>query len=150
MLEKRHKDWGDKVRVLGLNIDQDKAQVATHVQKMGWKHVEHFMSSANCAEAFGMRGVPHCLLVDRNGHIVWVGHPSQRDLEADIDALLADKKLEGKGVTRNLEDHRKEISLTEYYDLTKLFVDGCVKVCGECQEYGKLLDSAFFVLIADL
>jgi len=64
------------VRVIGLSVDGDKEQVAKHIEKLGWKHLEYYLSSANCAEAFGMTGVPHCLLVDKNGIIVWLGHPS--------------------------------------------------------------------------
>ena len=41
--------------------------------------------------------MPHVLLVDTNGTIVFMGHPSSRNLEEDIDALLAGKTLEGNG-----------------------------------------------------
>ena len=64
--------------------------------------------------------------------------------------MVAGKPLEGKGTVRGVDDHRKEISVEEYYELTKIFVDGCMQVCTECQEYGKQLQQAFFVLIADL
>ncbi len=40
-----------------------------------------------------MEGVPHVALVDTEGKIVFVGHPSERDLEADINTLLKGEKL---------------------------------------------------------
>lgn len=40
-----------------------------------------------------MEGVPHVALIDTEGKIVFVGHPSERDLEADINTLLKGEKL---------------------------------------------------------
>ena len=40
-----------------------------------------------------MEGVPHVVLIDTEGKIVFVGHPSERDLEADINTLLKGEKL---------------------------------------------------------
>jgi len=35
------------------------------------------------------------LLVDQNGKIVFIGHPSERNLEEDINLLLKGEKLSG-------------------------------------------------------
>lgn len=41
-----------------------------------------------------MQGVPHCLLVDTQGTIVWMGHPaSRKDLVDDFNKLLKGEKL---------------------------------------------------------
>lgn len=43
-----------------------------------------------------MKGVPHVLLVDKKGKIVFKGHPAGRkDLVADFNTLLEDKELDG-------------------------------------------------------
>jgi len=43
-----------------------------------------------------VRGVPHVLIVDLEGFIVFKGHPANRkDLAKDFDDLLAGKRLEG-------------------------------------------------------
>jgi len=34
------------------------------------------------------------VLVDKEGTIVYKGHPAKRDLEKDIDALLKDEKID--------------------------------------------------------
>lgn len=39
----------------------------------------------------GAGGIPHCLLVDTTGTIVWTGHPSSIPLEERIDELLTGK-----------------------------------------------------------
>ena len=62
---------------------------------MGWDKVEHFQCGpeSKAEEEFGVEGVPHVLLVDTEGKIVFVGHPSERDLEADINTLLKGEQL---------------------------------------------------------
>jgi hypothetical protein len=36
MLETRGKDWGDKVRLIGLSIDNDTGIVKNHVEAKKW------------------------------------------------------------------------------------------------------------------
>lgn len=50
-----------------------------------------------------MEGVPHVVLVDTEGRIVFVGHPSERDLEADINTLLKGEKLTVKKEVESVE-----------------------------------------------
>jgi hypothetical protein len=52
------------------------------------------------------------LLVDTEGKIVFVGHPSERDLEADINTLL-----KGEQLTLKKEDESAD-SAPEYQDQT--------------------------------
>lgn len=53
------------------------------------------MRNGKCTadKEFGVRGVPHCCLVDTHGKIVWIGHPASRQLEEDINNLLEGKVL---------------------------------------------------------
>lgn len=50
-----------------------------------------------------MEGVPHVALVDTEGKIVFVGHPSERDLEADINTLLKGGQLTVKEEVESAE-----------------------------------------------
>jgi len=98
MLEKRGGDWGDRVRLIGLSIDQDYNKLVSHIEEKNWTKVEHYhVRNGKCTadNEYGVQGVPHVLLVDTNGTIVFMGHPASRKLEEDIDALLAGKTLEG-------------------------------------------------------
>ena len=36
MLENRSAEWGDKVRIVGLSIDEQPETVAKHVEERGW------------------------------------------------------------------------------------------------------------------
>jgi hypothetical protein len=100
MLEERGKDWGKQVRLIGLSIDNDAQTVKNHVEAKGWNSVEHYhVRTAGCTadKDYGVQGVPHVLLVDTKGKIVFVGHPASRKLEEDIDKLLKGETLSGEG-----------------------------------------------------
>ena len=101
MLEEHGEKWGGKVRILGLSIDNDAATVKNHVEAKKWTSVEHYHTKTQGCQAsdiFGIRGVPHVLLVDKEGTIVFRGHPAKRpDLVADFNTLLEGGKLSGVG-----------------------------------------------------
>lgn len=103
MLVQHGEKWGDRVRLIGLSIDQTAATVKNHVETKGWTKVEHYhVRNGKCVadKEFGVQGVPHVALVDTTGKIVFVGHPASRpDLEGDIDKLLAGEVITGKGTT---------------------------------------------------
>ena len=63
-----------------------------HINAKGWTNVEHYLvgnGSCTAAEEFGVQGIPHVILVDTKGVIVFIGHPAARpNLEGDINKLL--------------------------------------------------------------
>jgi hypothetical protein len=74
--------------------------------------------------------VPHCLLVDTAGKICWIGHPSSRKLEEDIDSLLAGGVLTGSGTSKagggdEEEGEGKDVSDEDYTRLSDAFKKGC-------------------------
>ena len=98
MLEHKGAEWGGKVKILGLSIDDDKAKLKSHVETKGWTKVDHYFigGADKCKTDYGISGVPHVLLVDTNGKIVFKGHPaSRKNLEEDFDKLLKGETLEG-------------------------------------------------------
>jgi len=42
MLETRASDWGDKVRIVGLSVDQDMDALKNHVEEQKWLKIEHY------------------------------------------------------------------------------------------------------------
>ena len=107
MLESRGKDWGDKVRLIGLSIDNDAGTVKNHIESKDWKNVEHYhVRTAGCTadKEYGVNGVPHVLLVDTKGKIVFMGHPASRQIEKDIDNLLKGEVLQGAGTSGGTEE----------------------------------------------
>ena len=99
MLEKNKDAWGGKVRIVGVSIDQSKEKMVSHVNDKKWNSVEHyFRSKSDCSEVYGVSGVPHVILIDTKGRMVFKGHPATRkDLEADFNTLLKGEALTGEG-----------------------------------------------------
>lgn len=96
MLEHHGAKWGDKVRIMGISIDQTVDAVKKHVKAKKWEKVEHFHRGLSSADKdYGVRGVPHVVLIDTHGMIAFIGHPAERNLEADIETLLKGEKLKG-------------------------------------------------------
>jgi len=99
MLEKREKDWAGKVRIIGISIDQTKEAVVTHCESKKWMSIEHYhRATSDCSKVYGVSGVPHVMLIDKNGKIAFMGHPANRkDLEADLDTLSKGETISGEG-----------------------------------------------------
>lgn len=101
MLEKRGDEWKKAgVRIIGLSIDQGREAIVNHVNNKKWTSVEHFHTAdSNCSKVYSIRGVPHVMLIDKEGTIVFKGHPAKRpNLEEDLDKLSKGEKLTGEGI----------------------------------------------------
>lgn len=96
MLEHNGSRWGDKVRIIGLSIDQTTEAVVKHVNAKGWGKVEHLHKAGSGSDDdYGVKGVPHIVLIGGDGKIAYAGHPASRKLEEDIETLLKGEKLKG-------------------------------------------------------
>ena len=159
MLEK-HAAAGDwkNVRIIGMSIDQDKEKLIKHVEDKKWTSVEHYWArNGTCTadKTFQVRGVPHCLLVDKHGKIVWIGHPASRNLEEDINNLLADKVLEVKAGSDDESDEeaKQEDEKPIDTDAARVAVDTFIKdskELGDKEEFranAYNLSRAFLVLV---
>ena len=83
------------MRIIGVSIDQTVEAVIKHVKAKGWGRVEHYHKAGSGAdEIYGVRGVPHIVIIDTKGMIAFAGHPaSRKNLEDDIETLLKGEKL---------------------------------------------------------
>jgi len=99
MLTKRRADWGDKVKIIGISIDQTADAVVKHCEAKGWnKPIHYHRAKSDCSDQYKVSGVPNVMLIDTTGKIVFKGHPANRsDLEADFDALLKGESITGPG-----------------------------------------------------
>ncbi len=116
MLEDRGKDLGEKVRLIGLSIDNINTIVKRHVEDKKWTAVEHYhVTTPGCTvdKDYGVQGVPDVLLVDTKVKIDFVGHPAARQLEQDIDTLLKGKTLTGEGTGAEQKEEGDGADATE-------------------------------------
>lgn len=154
MLEKRGAEWGDKVRLIGLSIDQDEAKLKAHVQEKKWTKVEHYWvrnGACTASDEYGVQGVPHVLLVDTKGEIVFMGHPASRNIEQDIDNLLKGEKLSGEGTAPAggaADSGAADEGKATADDVAKFKADTKDWVVGMKEKAGKL-QRAFLVMTCD-
>jgi RNA polymerase sigma factor (sigma-70 family) len=92
--------WKQRVAIIPASIDANRDRLKRHIDQRGWDRLEHhwcgdpargnFESAA--ARAFGVNGVPECILIGPDGRILWRGHPSSKDggqsLKARIEAAI--------------------------------------------------------------
>lgn len=90
-LQKKFKE----VVFIGIS-DEKVPTVKTFVEKMGDK-MDYVVAvdkerktSAGYMAAYGANGIPHAFVVDKQGRVVWEGHP-MADLEKTLEALIAGK-----------------------------------------------------------
>merc|ERR1712048_224859 len=86
MLEEN--DWADKVRIIGVSLDQAIPPLKARVEEKGWTKVEHYWRAQNDFKSWGFSGIPHVALMDKSGKIVYKGHPASGNLEETIKSLL--------------------------------------------------------------
>lgn len=97
------------MRIIGLSVDDEKATVIERVNSKNWKSVEHYKVTGgwnpenDALKYFKVEGIPRVALVDTNGIIVYIGHPSSINLEEKINALL-----EGKNDIVKSEEEEEE------------------------------------------
>lgn len=79
-----YKDRG--LVVIGITREEE-AAVKAFVREVPVRYFVGRDPSAELAAHLGITGIPHALLVDRNGRITWEGHP-QTMQPGDIETLL--------------------------------------------------------------
>lgn len=96
LLDERGAAWDGRAAILPLSIDASVDRLRAHVRNKGWGTISHYWTGepdaehdAAAAMAYGVSGVPVALLIDQDGIIRWRGHPSDIDVEAEIEKLLA-------------------------------------------------------------
>jgi hypothetical protein len=163
MLEKRGAEWGTDVRIIGLSIDSDKAKLQSHIKAKGWEKVEHvFRDKSTCSKVYSVSGVPHVMLIDKTGKIVFKGHPANRpNLEEDFDTLRNGGTISGEGcaAAEKAEGAAEEPVLEGYTEMDPKelqedivaatdAIEGLTKD-SEVLEIAKQCPRAFCVLVVD-
>jgi thiol-disulfide isomerase/thioredoxin len=72
-LVQTYKQYHDKgFEIIGINLDKDKTQLEKYMQEMGITWQQYFdglVWSNKIVKRFGIRGIPHIVLVDKNGAV---------------------------------------------------------------------------------
>jgi thiol-disulfide isomerase/thioredoxin len=82
--------WKDKLEVVAISCDDDARRALEHAQKRGWNNLTTYWSGAEgesdwkapAMRVFDVHGIPESILIDRNGKILWRGHPLGQETTA--------------------------------------------------------------------
>ncbi len=81
----KYKDRG--LVVVGVTNEKPEV-IAEFVKKTPMHYTVAYDVGGKLSASFGIKGIPHAMLVDRTGKIVWEGHPMKLK-DADIEKLLS-------------------------------------------------------------
>lgn len=92
----RGDDWSDHVAFLAVSADQKPETALEHARSKGFDNLtllwsgtpEPAFQSAPFT-AYGISSIPQTALIDRDGTLAWIGHPSNMKLESAIQELVA-------------------------------------------------------------
>jgi len=94
-------EWAGKVRIIALSIDQDQAKHQKAIADNGFGDFEHYnirtLSACKLGLYFGIKKIPYCALLDKEGKVAYLGHPVHRQPQQDIEDLVAGKAIKGTG-----------------------------------------------------
>lgn len=79
-LRAKHPEWKDRVEILTVSIDDEKAQAQRHLEKRGWTNAVSLWAgeggvNSTTAKAFRLKGIPTAYVLDSGGKVAWAGHP---------------------------------------------------------------------------
>jgi thiol-disulfide isomerase/thioredoxin len=80
----KFKDRG--LLIVGVS-DEEPALVKEFMKKLPMNYAVAIDASGSLGTAFGIRGIPHALVVDKTGKIVWEGHPMELE-DSTIEKVL--------------------------------------------------------------
>jgi len=90
--------WRDQVAIVAVSIDQQPEAARRHLAGAGLTALAPFWSGTEgnagwespAAKLFGVVGVPSALLIDREGRVLWRGHPAAGPNQPDLATRLQD------------------------------------------------------------
>lgn len=72
------KKWSEEgVRIIAISMDSDVKPVVKRVNDKKWTSIEHyFVDNGSSIAEFKIQGIPHVMLVNKKGEVVFKGHPA--------------------------------------------------------------------------
>ncbi len=128
-LQDAYEDQG--VQIIGVSVDSERSvdQVKPFVEKWGDKMdyavaIDGKAEKASKAymEAFGVRGIPHAFVIDKDGKLIWHSHPNELDevlkalVAGEFDLAAAKEKMaERERQAKQMQEAQK--AAQEYFVL---------------------------------
>ena len=88
-----HPDWGDKVVLISVSIDDTQSAAKSHLEKKGWNKTRNGWIDPQDGEksavvAYAGKGIPSGYIVDTDGILIAAGHPTELDVAEKVNQIL--------------------------------------------------------------
>jgi thiol-disulfide isomerase/thioredoxin len=87
-LNEIHEKFKDKGLVVIGVTDETRSKIRKFMEEVPMHYAVARDSKNKLAKEFGVKGIPHALVVDKSGKIVWEGHPKSLK-DKDIEPVLS-------------------------------------------------------------
>jgi thiol-disulfide isomerase/thioredoxin len=93
MLQQQHPEWGERLKIIALSIDDGLREVRAHLAKRGWTNTFNAWAGpggwmSTPAKQFRLHAVPTCYVIDPQGKVVQAGSPMGPTITNMIATLL--------------------------------------------------------------
>jgi len=90
----KHPEWGDRVLLMSLSLDDSMETVIRHLEQKQWYGTFNAWAgdkgwSSSAPQAYGITGIPTTYIVDQKGQVAAKGHPIRLNIPQEIERLLA-------------------------------------------------------------
>jgi thiol-disulfide isomerase/thioredoxin len=94
MSSKLHSD----AKIIGLSCDEDRTKWREYINKRGWGKISQYVKP-DLLKYLGLKTIPDMVILDKEGRIVYLGHPNHIKIEATLNNLA-----DGKGCIVHLDN----------------------------------------------
>lgn len=91
-LQHLHERYGERVKILGLALEEDAVAVKDYLRRRGITFPS-LLRAFPVASAYGVRGIPTLVLVDQQGNIRFrhEGYPGTEKIASELETLLREE-----------------------------------------------------------
>jgi thiol-disulfide isomerase/thioredoxin len=110
VLKRRSAQWKDKASIICLSLDETVEELKEELSARGWDKagLQHYILEGGfndeAARLYSVNGIPHCVLLNKEHKIEWIGHPATFNLEKHVDELINDQPISHKDVSEHTEE----------------------------------------------
>lgn len=94
MLKTNKDKWAGKVKIVAISFNEERDSLVKHINDKDWRRIEHYRmkkgwdSENKALIVLKLDGIPHVVLLDQNGSVIYMGHPYYCKIEEEINRLL--------------------------------------------------------------
>jgi thiol-disulfide isomerase/thioredoxin len=117
----------ENVSIIGISCDEDFAKWKSFVATKKWHTIPQY-NNKDVMSFVGVRGIPYIFILDKEGVVVYQGHPGHCDVENSLKNLIAGKNIIKRGGESGEEKDQNPFWNDLDVDTKKTFVSECQNI----------------------